>query len=649
MSIAGEIQYKVVVDTKSLKSGLDTADKETKSFADKAGNAMAGTTKAIGKAVAGAAVATTAAIAGITKKSVESYADFEQLSGGVEKLFGDASQAVIQNASQAFKTAGLTANEYMEQATSFSASLVQSLGGDTAKAAQITDMAITDMADNMNTFGTDMESIQHAYQGFAKQNYSMLDNLRLGYGGTKSEMQRLLDDATKLTGVKYDINNLSDVYEAIHAIQVENKISGLTAEEAAEAVRTGAMTQEEAFSRMGTTAKEASSTISGSIGMMKASWGNMLTAMGTGEGFGQQFNEFTESLHQVATNILPVVKEAILGAADMIGALVPDLVGAISSLLPELIPTVLYVVQTLFESIVPYIPDFIQMLVDMIPQLIQAIMTILDGVLAVLPDIIEGITTLILAIVQELTKPETLTMILNAGIRLLLTLVKAIPQIIEALYNAMPDIINGIIDFLTDPVTIKSLILASVELFMALVKAIPQILGALFGAFSKLFSHLWEKLKGIFTGFAARFGDAISGIFKGAINAVLGFIEGALNAPIKAINGFIGIINKIPGVSIGQLSLLQLPRLATGGIVPSVNGGQLILAGEGGQDEWVVPESKMADMVEKLNERSNGIGNGVTINISGVFATSESEQRKVAEQIYQKLTEINKSRMGAYI
>lgn len=613
MSIAGEIQYKVVVDTKSLKSGLDTADKETKSFADKAGNAMVGTTKAVGKAVAGAAIATTAAIAGITKKAVEGYADFEQLSGGVEKLFGDASQTVMQNASQAFKTAGLTANEYMEQATSFSASLIQSLGGDTAKAAQITDMAIQDMADNMNVFGTDMESIQHAYQGFAKQNYTMLDNLNLGYGGTKTEMQRLLADATKLTGVKYSIDNLSDVYEAIHAIQVETNITG-------------------------TTTKEAASTISGSIGMMKASWGNMLTALGTGEGFSKQLDEFSQSIHQVATNILPVVKEAILGAANMIADLVPELVGAISSLLPELIPTVLYVVQTLFE-----------MLVDMIPQLIQAIMTILDGVLAVLPDIIQGITTLILAIVQELTKPETLTMILNAGIRLLLTLVKAIPQIIEALYNAMPDIINGIIDFLTDPATIKSLILASVELFMALVKAIPQILGALFGAFSKLFSHLWEKLKGIFTSFAAKFGDAISGIFKGAINAVLGFIEGALNAPIKAINGFIGIINKIPGVSIGQLNLLKLPRLATGGIVPSVNGGQLILAGEGGQDEWVVPESKMADMVEKLNERSNGIGNGVTINISGVFATSESEQRKVAEQIYQKLTEINKSRMGAYI
>lgn len=649
MSIAGEIQYKVVVDTKSLKSGLDTAEKETKSFADKAGNAMVGITKAVGKAVAGAAIASTAAIAGLTKKAVDGYADFEQLSGGVEKLFGDASQTIVQNASQAFKTAGLSANQYMEQATSFSASLIQSLGGDTAKAAQITDMAITDMADNMNVFGTDMESIQHAYQGFAKQNYTMLDNLKLGYGGTKAEMERLLSDAEKLTGVKYDIDNLADVYEAIHAIQEENKISGISAEEAAKLVASGALTEEEAFAKMGATAKEASTTISGSFGMLKASWENLTTALATGNGFEEQLNGFIESAKTVGKNLLPVIKTALKGVVELIKTLLPEIIAIIPPLIQELLPVVIESVQILFQSLIAALPDIINILVGEIPQLVQAVLVIMDGILQALPQILMGIVTIILAIVQELTKPESLMMILNAGIQLLLALVKAIPQIIEAFYTALPDIITNIISFLTDPNTIMLLIQAGVELFMSLVKAVPQVLGALFGAFSKLFSTLWEKLKGIFTSFAAKFGDAISGIFKGAINAVLGFIEGALNAPIKAINGFIGIINKIPGVSIGQLNLLKLPRLATGGIVPSVNGGQLILAGEGGQDEWVVPESKMADMVEKLNERSNGIGNGVTINISGVFATSESEQRKVAEQIYQKLTEINKSRMGAYI
>lgn len=624
MSIAGEIQYKVVVDTKSLKSGLDTAEKETKSFADKAGNAIVGITKAVGKAVLAATAATTVAIGGLTKKAVEGYADFEQLSGGVEKLFGDASETIMKNASQAFKTAGISANEYMEQATSFSASLIQSLGGDTEKAAQITDMAIQDMADNMNVFGSDMESIQHAYQGFAKQNYTMLDNLKLGYGGTKTEMERLLADATKLTGVKYSIDNLSDVYEAIHAIQVETNIAG-------------------------TTTKEAASTISGSIGMMKASWQNLTTALATGTGFEEQLTAFMESVKSVGKNILPVVKTALKGVIELIKGLLPEVIAIIPSLIQDLLPVVIESVQVLFQSLVDALPSIIDVLIGAIPQLVQALLTIMDGILQALPQILMGVMTIILAIAKELYKPESLTMILNAGIQLLLALVKAIPQIIQSLSEALPEIITSIINFLTDPNTIKLVLQAGVELFMALVQAVPQILGALFGAFASLFSTLWEKLKGIFTAFTAKFGEAISGIFKGAINAVLGFIEGALNAPIKAINGFIDIINKIPNVNIGKLSLLQLPRLATGGIVPSTNGGQLILAGEGGQDEWVIPESKMADMVEKLNERSNGTGGGVTINIQGVFATSESEQRRVAEQIYQKLNEINKSRMGAYI
>lgn len=626
MSIAGEIQYKVVVDTKSLKSGLDTADKETKSFADKAGNAMVGMTKAVGKAVAGAAIASTAAIAGLTKKAVDGYAEFEQLSGGVETLFKDSSDIIMKNAEQAYKTAGLSANEYMEQATSFSASLIRSLDGDTARAAELTDMAIKDMSDNANKMGTDIQSIQNAYAGLAKGNATMIDNLKVGYGGSQTEMLQLAKDMGVVDASVQSFNDIGfdKSIEAIHKVQEQLGITG-------------------------TTAEEAEGTISGSFNQLKASWDNLVTALATGNGFEEQLKGFMESAQTVGKNLLPVIKTALKGVVELIKTLLPEIIAIIPPLIQELLPVVIESVQILFQSLIAALPDIINILVGAIPQLVQAVLVIMDGILQALPQILMGIVTIILAIVQELTKPETLTMILNAGIQLLLALVKAIPQIIEALYNAMPDIINGIIDFLTDPVTIKSLILASVELFMALVKAIPQILGALFGAFSKLFSHLWEKLKGIFTGFAAKFGDAISGIFKGAINAVLGFIEGALNAPIKAINGFIGIINKIPGVSIGQLNLLKLPRLATGGIVPSVNGGQLILAGEGGQDEWVVPESKMADMVEKLNERSNGIGNGVTINISGVFATSESEQRKVAEQIYQKLTEINKSRMGAYI
>ncbi|MBQ2527820.1 MAG: phage tail protein, partial [Spirochaetales bacterium] len=168
------------------------------------------------------------------KAALDAYAEYEQLEGGVKKLFGEeASQDIMKYADRAYKTAGISANEYLQQATSFSASLISSLNGDQKKAAEITDMAIQDMADNANVFGTDIASIQNAYQGFAKQNYTMLDNLKLGYGGTKQEMERLLEDAEKLSGQEYDISNLSDVYEAIHVVQEEMQITGTTSKEAA--------------------------------------------------------------------------------------------------------------------------------------------------------------------------------------------------------------------------------------------------------------------------------------------------------------------------------------------------------------------------------------------------------------------------------
>ena len=190
-------------------------------------------------------------------------ADLQQSIGGIETLFKDSAEKVKQNAANAYRTAGMSANEYMELTTSFSASLLSSLGNDTSKAADIADMAMTDMSDNANKMGTDMERITDAYQGFAKQNYTMLDNLKLGYGGTKTEMERLLADAQKITGVKYDINNLSDVYSAIHVIQGELGITG-------------------------TTAKESAETFSGSLASMKAAFKNVLGNLSLGEDIGDE-------------------------------------------------------------------------------------------------------------------------------------------------------------------------------------------------------------------------------------------------------------------------------------------------------------------------------------------------------------------------
>lgn len=252
-------------------------------------------------------------------------------------------------AANAYKTAGLSANQYMETVTSFSASLLQSLGGDTEQAAKIGDMAITDMADNANKMGTSMEAIQNAYQGFAKQNYTMLDNLKLGYGGTKEEMERLLADATALSGVEYDIDSLADVYEAIHVIQGELDITG-------------------------TTAKEASTTISGSLASMKSAWSNLLVGVADDNAdFETLVGNFVDSVVTVGGNIIPRVESILDGLGELItqaaDKLVPIVVETIINNLPKIIESGIKLVVTLISGLISAIPQ----LVRSIPQIIAAI------------------------------------------------------------------------------------------------------------------------------------------------------------------------------------------------------------------------------------------------------------------------------------
>ncbi len=627
MAIAGQIEYQITVDTKGLKTGLADAKKQTSAFASNLASIGKTGAKVFAGTIIAGATASAGAIAGLAGSAVKAYADFEQLTGGVETLFKDSAKDVMAYAEVAYKTAGLSANEYMEQATAFSASLLQSLNGDTKEASRITDMAIQDMADNMNKMGSSMESIQHAYQGFAKQNYTMLDNLKLGYGGTKTEMERLLADAEKLTGVHYDISNLDDVFNAIHAIQ-ENM--GIT----------------------GTTAKEAMATITGSLNMTKSAWKNLITGMADdGADFDKLIDNFIESVDALGKNLVPRISIAVQGAVKVVSKLAPTLIKMIPDLIKQLLPAVLEATKGLLQAIVQALPTLLQVFVESVPMLVEAILEVIQGLIDALPTIIEAFMQIVLAIIDVLTKPETLKALLKACITLLLVIVEAVPQIITALVDALPNIIESLVAFLTDPENIMMIIEASVKLFMGLVKAVPQILGALFSAFGKLFTDLWRKVGDLFTEFAGKFGEKIASVFKGAVNKVLEFIEGFINAPIRVINSFIDTINGAfgsIGINLGKIGEVHLGRMATGGIVPASNGGHLILAGEGGQDEWVVPESKMASMIQKINEQG-GTGGGITINIQGVFATSDAEQRAVAEQIYEKLQEINKTRMGVYL
>lgn len=284
-------------------NGIDQQLSKTESKVKNSGNKLSAWTIAKGQMIGSFATKAVSKVAGIMKDTVKAafnnFAEYEQLVGGIDTLFKDSSQKVQNYASKAYMNVGISANKYMETVTSFSASLLQSLGGDTDKAADISNMAMVDMADNMNKMGSSMESIENAYKGFAKQNYTMLDNLKLGYGGTKTEMERLLKDATALTGKKYDIKNLSDVYEAIHAIQEEMGIAG-------------------------TTQKEAMTTVTGSMNAAKAAWQDVLTAIGSGKNIKKAIKNFASTAKVAIKNAAPVVRQAVEGLFSAAKELAPE-------------------------------------------------------------------------------------------------------------------------------------------------------------------------------------------------------------------------------------------------------------------------------------------------------------------------------------
>ena len=621
MSTVGKVNYDFTADTTDLDKKLRSVDEgvdKTSSKSSQFANKMAGIFKA---AFATASIA----VAGLATAAVKSYADYEQLTGGIETLFKGSADQMFKYADQAYKTAGMSANQYMETATSFSASLIQGLGGDTEKAAKYANMAITDMSDNANKMGTSMESIQFAYQGFAKQNYTMLDNLKLGYGGTKEEMQRLLKDAEKMPeamGKKFNLNNYADVVQAINVVQQHMGIAG-------------------------TTAKEASSTISGSFNSVKASWSNLLTALvGEGEAstLSDMMPQFVESVKTFAKNIMPVAKMALEGIVSLVTQLAPIIIAELPGLLQAILPPLIAVTVELIVQLIAMLPSLLQTLTQ---ALLQALPVLIEALVKFAPQFIQGVIGLIGVIAAVFSDPNMLNMILQGGIRILMMLIEALPRVIEALSAALPTIINTLVAFLTNPQTMLMLIKASVMLFLALVKAVPLILGGLLNAFGALFGSLWNGLGRIFTDFAGRFGNAMGQAFKNAINGVLGFIENFINGPIDLINLAIGAINAIPGVHIGKMPRMRIPRFETGGIVGPQGGGSLIWAGDGGENEWIVPESKMASLIDKINSQTGGTGgNNYTINVSGTFATSPAEQRKVAELIREQLELADKRRFA---
>lgn len=488
--------------------------KEIEPEADSAGSSFGG--KMVGMIKK---VIATAAIGKALSASISEGAALEQSLGGIETLFKDSADKVKANAAKAYQTAGMSANDYMELTTSFSASLLSSLAGDTSKAADVADMAMVDMSDNANKMGTNMEDIKNAYQGFAKQNYTMLDNLKLGYGGTKSEMERLLADAQKISGVEYNIDNLSDVYSAIHVIQGQLDITG-------------------------TTAKEAATTISGSFNQMKAAAKNVMEEIALGMDVGPALNELANTIITFAVgNLLPAIWNVISALPSAIvtfvTALGPQLFTAVSGLIPQIASGIATGIPTLYQSAMQLMDQFNIGIQEQLPILLQKgvdfITNIVNGILQNLPQVITMAGNVITYFANTII--SMLPTILSAGARLLLRLVNGIinnlPQIAQAAATAIVRFVASIGQNL--PQILQSGITIIAKLAAGLIRAIPNLVGqipAIISAIVNAFkSQNWGSIginiiSGIASGLrsaAHMLWDAVKGVLGGFKENVLAF------------------------------------------------------------------------------------------------------------------------------
>ena len=570
----GSLSFDTKLDSSGFKKGIA-------GIGSMASNAFG----AVSKGVLVSATAAAAATGALVKSAVEGYASYEQLVGGVETLFGAGGKGlseyaesvgktvaeaqaeyqeimrgqniVLRNADAAFKTAGMSANQYMETVTSFSASLIQSLEGDTVKAAEKADRAIIDMADNANKMGSSIESIQNAYQGFAKQNYTMLDNLKLGYGGTKEEMQRLLEDAEAISGIKYDISSYADVVDAIHVIQEEMGIAG-------------------------TTAKEASETISGSIASMKASWSNLVTGMADENAdMDELINQFVETVEVAGENILPVVETALLSVSDLIEGLLPIIAARIPEIILDVLPDLVnagveivfslvtgisenidqiltagtQILTTLITGIVEVLPQLGTLAFDIISELLTGITNnassvflsgsetladFIEGIAAKIPELLNMAAEAIVSLALAMTQPDVLTNIINAAITLMISL-------IDGLIGAIPQLIAAV------PEIIVNLVMALIQNIPRLLEAAFQIMGKLGEFLIKYISSLTKVIPDIFTSLREKFtnldwGSIGSNIIEGIKNGLLDAVTGLANAAAEAAKSAFETAKSVLGI-----------------------------------------------------------------------------------------------------
>lgn len=553
---------RIAVNNSEANQAIDSTVGKAGKAADMMGKAVVGMGKVIAASAAAAVTAIGAVSAGIavlTKEAVGDYAEYEQLVGGVETLFKESSDKVVRYANDAYKTAGLSANQYMQTVTSFSASLLQSLGNDTEMAAEKANLAITDMSDNANKMGTDMQSIQNAYQGFAKQNYTMLDNLKLGYGGTKEEMQRLLDKANELNAQQgihtdYQIQNYADIVDAIHVVQTEMDITG-------------------------TTAKEAASTIQGSIGMMKGAWTNFLTGMADPkQDFDALVGNLVESIGIVGENLVPRILMAVPRVVAGLSQAAQMIIPQIPALFEQLLPKINASATSLFQAIIGGIENIFPMILDSVPKIISVIQSIMSAISPYIPSLFEqllpslleaattvmgmlfeNLSTVLAKLLPSLFGSEIGSSLANA-FSLLFDLIQSLLPLVESiLMDALVPLITAVLPYLVEVINqlvpiIQQMIPILIEIVLTILPVVLDLLDALLPLVFTVLSLLPTLLDLIsslvpvlamvldiavfslkmFTTLA----DFIFNIYVGIVKFIIGWLAFSIEEVVKMITGF---------------------------------------------------------------------------------------------------------------
>lgn len=503
-----EVRLKVTTDSKESENGIDRLNdkaKETPNHFNKIGDIG----KKVFKATAVAVGTTTVALGGLVTKAVQSYAELEQNIGGVETLFKESANTVIENAKKAYKTAGMSANEYMQNVTSFSASLLQSLDGDTKKASEYADRAMIDMSDNANKMGTSMEMITNAYQGFAKQNYTMLDNLKLGYGGTQTEMQRLIKDASEMKdvqeelGITVDANSMS-FGNIVNAISVMQKSMGIA----------------------GTTAQEAEQTISGSINMLKASFDNFLNGSGKIE---DVINSALVVADNLSNAIVKLAPQVIQGLVDLINGLVPKIPGLLEKLLPILITGAVNLITGLVNSLPKLIPILLNGIIQALSQLTsvlpQILQSLIQGVVFLIQSIAKELPTLIPQIIKAILDMiplllQNLPLFMDTGIQLIIGLAEGLINAIPVLVDMLPTIIESLINGLMG--AYPQLILLGPKLLIGLSKGLIKAIPSLVSITPQIWKGIVNGLRNGIGSFVSVGADLIKGLWNGISDLKIG-------------------------------------------------------------------------------------------------------------------------------